>query len=308
MKILVLIFIFLSTITVSFGRETNCPFDKKELVKMTIEKSLSDEDIQQNWVCVFKEQNLRKDSNLTNNNFKDLFPISDDKEFKIKGSIRYYGIFPKTYNYNVKLDSRRNKIIIGLNLHLYISNGLSKSIEICNSNNSDLLKKYSQRKIDRKRKNCQSEDGNYKYYPEANQLFNEVDSKIKLAEDIWNKSAPEGVEFSFKRVNSKENANYSIKLVNFVSAMYSSFLYYNFREDVYAHEIGHMMGLDEEYAVITSNIFPYHQLKNDLLGLDETFETTATKDMRCNINSIMCLKDKVYSYHYENILRRIPQN
>lgn len=300
------LFLFSALDSNLYARETDCKLTKKENIQAFLSKSLSPEQINNNWECLFTEQNYRKDSNKTNSRFENIFPIADDLTYEINGKINYYGVFPKNYKYTVKLNARENKVEIILNLFMFASKKLLKRIDICNSDSLSLSNKYKEKTINRIKKHCTFGEDEKSYLP-LNEMWKKVDKNIQEAEDLWNSSAPSNIKFTFKRVGSRAKSHYQIKLVDRFGALYDSFLYYRFGSDVYAHEIGHMLGLDEEYAVVTSNIIPYHQLKNDLFHKGEDFETTGTKDMRCNLESIMCLRETIYPYHYNNILRRIPK-
>lgn len=303
--LLALIFITFSSFATS-NEGHGCKVTKSENIEGFLTKSLSSEEILENWKCIFAEQNLNKDNNKTNNTYENLFPIVDDKTYEIEGKIRYYGFIPKKYKYTVKLDARQNRIEIILNINMYLSKQLAKRTEICNEDESIISAKYSLRTITRIKKICVYEEGRVQYKPLVT-LWEEIDSKLKEAEDLWNKSAPKNIKFTFNRVNSNDKSHYKIKIADKFGALYDTFLYYGFGADVFAHEVGHMLGLDEEYALVTSNILPYHELKNDLLHKGEDFETTGIKDMRCNLDSIMCVRETIYPYHYNNILRRIPK-
>lgn len=272
----------------SFAQE----YSKKELIKMSLERLFPDgqnknkdadmTDIVAKWNELFDAQHLKRDRNKHRIDWRKLFPIKQNRVHEIEGKRIFYSVIPKKYRYDIIEDARSNKLIVNIRMHFYPSKTYLKRME-------------STRGTDDK-----------KYYPELDVLRLQVLANVQNAESMWNEQAPVGVGFKFDVVE-KEEAHYSIKLVTHFGALYDKFITAPAYSSILSHEVGHMMGLDDEYTVGTSNLVPvntllaYVDFKHS--GRDDEYATY--KDMRCNLESIMCLKDKIYPYHLDHILGRI---
>ncbi len=120
-----------------------------------------------------------------------------------------------------------------------------------------------------------------------------VAANIKEAEDIWNDNAPyRGVKFKFKVVNTDAEAHFSVGLDDkFARRQYDDTWSTNFNPNTFAHEIGHMLGLDDEYNMVGS-------------VLDENLPLQISR--QCLNESLMCnnYSGRPSPYHYYLILRR----
>lgn len=289
MKSLFLLALILSSS--AFGQTRS----KKELIHMSVERLFPDgqnkvknadmSDIVAEWNKVFDQQNLKRDHNKDRIEWMKLFPLKHNRVHHIEGKRNYYGLLPKTYRYDIIESADENLLTVNVKMHFYPS------------------EKYFKLMV----KSRGTEDA--KYYPEISELMREVSKNIQESEDLWNKQAPEGVRFKFEFVDSKISAHYSIKLVTFFGALYDKFISAPASTDILAHEVGHMMGLDDEYSAITSNVLPVNELLESVSKrhANREMDYTAYKDMRCNLESIMCLRETVYPYHLNHILGRIKE-
>lgn len=269
---------------------------KKELVKRSLEERfyngkmifpLSAETLLE-WNKVFDEQNLKRDRNKIRNDYRLLFPIADHKVHRITGKRIYYGLFPKKYRYTIEEDPTLNRLIVKLKIHFYPSKTYKKKSERLHREN----------------------DPDKKYYPEVPIVLEKMKNNLKESENIWNRQAPEDVAFHFEYAEKASDADYSIKLVTHLGALYDRFIYANYGEDVLAHEIGHMLGLDDEYSMVTSNILNINTWIDATIhhSKHRGYEYSAYQDMRCHLESIMCLKETLYPYHFDHILGRIEDH
>jgi len=80
-------------------------------------------------------------------------------------------------------------------------------------------------------------------------LLANLKTKMKEAERIWEMYTPEDLEidFHFNVVESKQEADYSVHLKSRTRGPYDTAWDPNWRPLSMAHELGHMMGLDDEY-------------------------------------------------------------
>ena len=235
-------------------------------------------DIVEEWNKVFDEQHLKRDKFKHRMDWRTLFPITESKIHEIKGKRVFYNLVTKKYNYRIIQDADSNTLTVNVKIHFYPSKTYAKRAAL-------------------------GKEG----YLKEDDLLKVVKQNLKLAQNKWNGQAPEGVRFSFDMVKKASQADYSIKLKTIFGALYDKFIMAPAYESVLSHEIGHMMGLDDEYSMITSNVLPVAELveMTQPQNRDRHMDYTAYKDMRCNLESIMCLREKVYPYHLDHILGRI---
>lgn len=235
-------------------------------------------DIIKEWNLLFDAQNLKRDLLKERSDWRKVFPIRRDRVHRIEGKRIFYGAIPKKYNYTIKEDATSNMLIVKLKMHFYPS------------------KTYI------KRMNAGKEG-----YHSLELLKELVAENVEAAEFRWNLQAPENVMFKFEVADRAEEADYSIKLVTIFGALYDKFITFPAYEDMLSHEIGHMLGLDDEYTLVTSNIVPVNQLLEmlDKNKANRAHDYTSYQDMRCNLESIMCLRDRIYDYHINHILGRM---
>ncbi len=109
--------------------------------------------------------------------------------------------------------------------------------------------------------------------------------KILQASSIWNDSKPKfnfNYSFVFESTKDQSKANYKIELRDDTRGPYDTFWNRKWNQFTIAHEIGHMMGLGDEYE-------------------------TATSELDCLESSLMCSSQsgKLLLHHYYFILRRL---
>lgn len=242
-------------------------------------------DIVAEWNKVFDAQNLKHDKNKKRIEWRNVFPIKKHRIHAIEGKRTYYSLFPKKYRYDVIEDPKTNQLIINVRMHFYPSKTYLKRMAKLHASNHE----------------------DKKYYPHTEELMRQVRENVAKSEIVWQAQAPEGVSFKFEMMDDEKDAHYSIKLVTYFGALYDRFITAPAYADILAHEVGHMMGLDDEYSPITSNVLPVNSLIEavSIRHANRDMDYTAYQDMRCNLDSIMCLKDTIYPYHLNHILGRI---
>ncbi len=267
---------------------------KREVVEMTLMKLFPDgqtkdkfadmREIVEEWNKIYDEQNTRNDRNKERSDWRSHFPIQKSETHHIKGKRVYYNLFPKHYRYDIIADKDKNLLTVNVKMHFYPSRTYLKRMNRLHS----------------------SDHPDKKYYPQVSDIMIKARKSVAASESMWNKHAPKGVKFKFDMVESKNEAHYSIKLSTLMGALYDKFILYMVPEDILAHEIGHMMGLDDEYSP-HSNLIPVHTILQSFSSrhADRHDDYSSYKDMRCNLESMMCLRTTLYPYHYNHILGRI---
>ncbi len=116
--------------------------------------------------------------------------------------------------------------------------------------------------------------------------MNSMQEKLDLAAAKWTQYNPYGfpLQFKFVLTTKRSEADVKAKLLvgKYTRGPYFSFWTTEWSSDIISHEMGHVMGLDDEYS---NTPFP---------GLT-----------RCDRESIMCIWDRPFPYHYYLITRRM---
>ncbi len=119
--------------------------------------------------------------------------------------------------------------------------------------------------------------------------------KLAFANEIWTKHSPgKKLKFNFQMVGPDEDPHFTVKLQTKVKGTkYNSVWGVDDNKFIVAHEVGHMVGLDDEYSVVRTMVW---QIKNEV-------------DTRmCNLRSLMCdyysASAILYPYVYYQIQRR----
>jgi hypothetical protein len=284
MKIFILILLSVSFNSIAQN------YSKKQLIQMSLDRLFPKDastkvnadmsDIVVEWNKVFDVQNLKRDHYKHRSDWSKVFPITEKRIHKIEGKRTYHGLVPLKYRYDVIENPETNRLIANLKIHFYPSKTYLRR-----------MKKYA---------STGHEDE--KHYPGLEILNQQIKENLAESELRWNKQAPENISFKFEFVNTPAEAHYSIKVVTYFGAIYNSFIMAPAPSSVLTHEIGHMLGLDEEYAYFMTNILPVHTL------LDQSNKHTeylTYKESRCNLDSIMCWREKIYDYHLNHIFGRI---
>lgn len=262
-------------------------FSKGDLVQQTLDGITDTAVIEERWAELFDHKNLSSDLNKERSNWQDAFPILQDRTHEISGSRIYYKLFKKDYGYTIKESASNNQLIVDLKIHYYVSEAYLKYARKLHEKNDEYKEHYPQT---------------------AEEILERVKKELARAEDVWNSDAPKNVRFRFRMTPNEKEAHYSIKLKNSLGALYDKSMWALDTYDTIAHEIGHMLGLDEEYSFFTSNVFTLHQNMEffNKKKTPESRNSAVLKDARCNLKSVMCSHGTtVYPYHYNHILGRL---
>lgn len=92
------------------------------------------------------------------------------------------------------------------------------------------------------------------------QDWNSFSDKMKMASEIWNQSAPQKnfkYRFQFEIVKQAANAHFSVSVQDSTRGPYDTYWSRDWTPKAIAHEVGHMMGLGDEYQTLTGKFDCY---------------------------------------------------
>ena len=125
--------------------------------------------------------------------------------------------------------------------------------------------------------------------------LNDLNEKLRLAEKLWSDNSPDkSIEFHFNVVDSSDDAHFTLKMgIGDKRTPYYHTWWTHWTAQYIAHEIGHTMGLDDEY--------------NQMRVILGRFKNDAVEESQCQFSSIMCTAAqyaKPQRYHYYLLMRR----
>lgn len=305
-------------------------------------KDTSEEYIKNNFNCIFITRNLKRDSNkLTIAPAKVFEGLKNekDKSIKVSGKIRYLGVAPKKYNYT--LSTKNNESSISVKVFFEVS---KKNIEE-QRERYELEKKSLLERINTKLKSNDEFDKIYRDEKfrsslldnlkkqsllSSKEILNDLSFRLKAAESIWESGAGTGYDFNFEIAENKSDADFILKLATEGSrGPYDTEWSLKWGVRTIAHELGHMMGLDDEYDnALTSTISGLNGLlvnKDNKLAIKKmvcsenhdkediklfnyfrTLSFGSDRASKCDQSSIMCdhIKGSPKKWHIYTILKR----
>jgi hypothetical protein len=116
----------------------------------------------------------------------------------------------------------------------------------------------------------------------------DFDQRAAIASEMWNQSAIPldfKYQFHFEMVRDQNNSHFSVTLQDTTRGPYDTYWGRNWTPNVIAHEVGHMLGLGDEYQTL-SGVFD------------------------CYMGSLMCSAwyGSLMQHHYYFVLRRLVQH
>ena len=271
----------------------------QELLTTSAQSELSPS-LENDLACLALTKNIKHDKTYTNSIlWKDITSQIKPGSKHIRGKLSFSGIVKMPYSYEIKQDSdKRFEVTVRIHVKRW---KLWKESELLNISEPERTK----------------------------HLQRVFDLSLNEAEKYWNNDEL-GIKFRFVREENIKNADFSITLrQNIRGSMYNvrwdwwpvekpsltddeirrNFSFITDTEE-FAHEIGHMMGLDDEYSVPKATLGFAAGFAEGLLHPKREWNQLQTdKWVRgCDQSSIMC-KDWNESfgpsnYHYYLILKR----
>ncbi len=244
-------------------RDENWKVESKKMY----EELQNDKNYHQYRNCKFVKRNIERDSKACVPSVKDVFNKSllpSGKCQKISGRMGYVGIVYLPYRYS-----------------------------LCPSDDGKLeliIKIFFKKEI---KKNKQ-DDLKLQYYYGAN-MNASLQSRLDDAAEVWNKSNPmaSGMRFKFIQVFKPDEADFQVDLNHGLTrGPYCRQWSNTWGAETMAHEIGHMMGLDDEYNQVVGSTMPMYHM--------------TYAESYCDPQSIMCddATGAPQKYHYYMIMRR----
>jgi hypothetical protein len=162
-------------------------------------------------------------------------------------------------------------------------------------------------------------------------VLDSLADSLKQAESVWESGAGSGYDFNFKVVKNKSSADFILKLTSEGSrGPYDTEWSLKWGVRTIAHELGHMMGLDDEYdnalestiaglnaflikkdnkLAIKNMVCKEYQTAEDreLFGYFRKMSFGSDRASKCDKSSIMCehIQGAPKKWHIYTILKRL---
>ncbi len=229
------------------------------------------------WGCVMLAQNLDRERGVSGHVFPSkVFELAKAKisqnqgALKVTGGVKYMGLKSEPFRYDVELDSKAPQ---------------AGSVNSVNSLSSATL--GTQRLLISVRINFAGIHADQKI---------EMQTKLDQASKYWSDNSPNhSLRFSFKAVEPNEDAHFYVGFgLGEKRTQYYKMWWSDWHWSLMAHEIGHMLGLDDEY--------------NQMRVTFRSRNANPVYSHQCQFSSIMCTyawNAKPQKYHYYLILNRV---
>ncbi len=196
-------------------RDGACPYDRVSLTEMELDRlehptKTYRMDLQSAWDCYFLNRNLNRNSRTCDVSPKLVFDqaIKPFQRKKIEGAIAYLGFYYKTFKYDL-YTNKEGALVAEVRVYFKRGEGIPE-----------------------------------KRFPK---LLEQMDQQFWQAEAYWSERSPnyKRFKFRFKVVRDPKQAHYNVTLQkDYIRGPYDQ--YWSIKTAI-RHELGHMMGLDEEY-------------------------------------------------------------
>ncbi len=282
----------------------SCLKTRREVIKQLYNEAVEvtpPEGLKEHIDCLALLKNFKHDKKFQeySPSWNDILFAKDQGSKRIEGKMNYMGFVPQKYSYDIK----RNELNgYDISVNIYVKRWkLWRGSKLMNHSVS-VRDKHQKRIFDK--------------------ILEEVNS-------VWN-SNEHNIRFKFQRVEDQNQANFSINVVQSLAPLkYNSKWTWFVTDNIhitdkqlttdfdftsslktYAHEVGHMLGLEDEYSLPKFPLGVVAGFVEKKLNSDKKYNELKTdKWVRgCDQTSIMCKDpgDKVFvnDYHYYLILRR----
>lgn len=256
------------------GYLSNLQLNRLYGVKLKGTSEILSQNLSPYWQCLSLKKHLRRDTKSIRVSptkiFDDLKQLADQRH-RIEGKLKYLGIVPKAYRYDLGLEDG----IATVEVRVHISN-------------QEFFAEYQLSTLDQKIVSAQNI---------WNNQSSVITSDFKFSFKRVTKK--EEAHFSIKLVTKDSRGPYDTKWS------------LQWEGATIAHEFGHMMGLDDEYDNMATTLLslPSYWISGiNPNGRDkqERFSIQTIKQMKCDLNSIMCNSESlgVQSHHLYVIFSR----
>lgn len=214
------------------------------------------------WNCIFLKRNFQRDSRsfyMSYSDFMEKYSLAENKLVKVYGKIKYVGFVRKKYNYDIEVVNGvvTAKVRVFFNL---------------------------ERRLRR---------------DNPNMILRKMSEKFKYAQMQWNNGSYNNrFRFDFKVVRNIQDAHFVVTLKGKdTRGPYDTRWSLRWSARTVSHELGHMMGLDDEYDQMRVSLF---SRKNYYSTINAT---------KCDMGSIMCdsYGGHIRKWHIYTIFKRFFQ-
>lgn len=235
-------------------------------------------DIEPHWKCNFLNQHIKRDTNRCLVDPADIIsglPIANKSILSVSGKIKYLGFYKKKYRYDIDLSNPAKPVAI---LKIHFQNTDKDTSMVYQG-----IKEYMQ-------------------------------ISLSKAQEVWNESAAGAFGFKFIVVDNANESHFSVRTVSSPSrGPYDTEWSIFWSKTSITHEIGHMLGLDDEYDNARFTVTMNRLVKK--LRKDPRFKNASDAEIhsfanystsRCSNNSFMCKSSKglIQKLHLYQIFKR----
>lgn len=342
-----------SSLDIDSKKNGRCKYTRNQLNKAQLNniygtnlkhplKNTTTEYIQKNFNCIFIARNLRRDSNKLTISPEEVFTgiqQNNNKLKKVAGKVKYLGVIAKKYNYTLSTTSEKPTITVKIFFKVTQEN-LDDQKKVYEREKEQLIKHMNSVAVEVVEKLSLYKDDKYreivlkelldKSLLTKEKILSHLSKRLKLAESVWESGAGSAYNFNFELAPTKSSADFTLKLTSEGSrGPYDTEWSLKWGVRTIAHELGHMMGLDDEYdnalestiaglnaflikkdnkLAIKNMVCKEYQSPEDreLFGYFRKMSFGSDRATKCDKSSIMCehIKGVPKKWHIYTILKR----